>query len=59
MERILAAATAIAGARRSRAPLKALAKDVVPRDEAEGYQVQYALHDLLQPQVGSLVGYKI
>lgn len=59
MERILAAAKAIASARRSRAPLKALPKDVVPRDEAEGYQVQYALHDLLQPQVGSLVGYKI
>ncbi|QOZ27125.1 2-keto-4-pentenoate hydratase [Bradyrhizobium sp. CCBAU 51753] len=59
MERILAAAKAIAGARRSRAPLKALAKDAVPRDEAEGYQVQRALHDLLQAQVGSLVGYKI
>ena len=59
MERILAAAKAIASARRSRAPLKALPKDVAPRDEAEGYQVQYALHDLLLAQVGSLVGYMI
>ena len=59
MDRILAAAKAIATARRSRAPLKALAKDVVPRDEAEGYLVQRALHDLLRSQVGSLVGYKI
>src|SRR5882757_3095395 len=59
MDRVLAAAKAIATARRSCAPLKALAKDVVPRDEAEGYQVQRALHDLLRAQVGSLVGYKI
>jgi 2-keto-4-pentenoate hydratase len=59
MDRVLAAAKAIATARRSRAPLKALSKDAVPRDEAEGYQVQRALHDLLVPQVGSLVGYKI
>ncbi|MCS3450882.1 MULTISPECIES: 2-keto-4-pentenoate hydratase [Bradyrhizobium] len=59
MDRVLAAAKAIASARRSRAPLKALPKDVVPRDEAEGYQVQYALHALMQPHVGSLVGYKI
>ena len=59
MDRVLAAAKAIASARRSRAPLKALPKDVAPRDEAEGYQVQYALHDLMQPHVGSLVGYKI
>ncbi|MBR0696247.1 2-keto-4-pentenoate hydratase [Bradyrhizobium lablabi] len=59
MDRILAAAKAIASARRSRAPLKALTKDIVPRDEAEGYRVQRALHDLLQSQLGSLVGYKI
>ncbi|MBR0874573.1 fumarylacetoacetate hydrolase family protein [Bradyrhizobium tropiciagri] len=59
MDRVLAAAKAIAGARRSNAPLKALTKDIVPRDEAEGYQVQRALHDLMQSQVGSLVGYKI
>jgi len=59
MDRVLAAAKAIASARRSRAPLKALAKDTVPRDEAEGYLVQRALHDLLLEQVGSLVGYKI
>jgi len=59
VDRILAAAQFIAKARRSRAPLKALASDTVPRDEAEGYRVQRALHDLLLPQTGSLVGYKI
>jgi len=31
----------------------------VPADEAEGYKVQRAVHDLLLPQVGPLVGYKI
>src|SRR5437879_13274790 len=59
MDKILAAAKLIATARRSRAPLAALPSDCVPADEAEGYRVQRALHDLMRPQVGSLVGYKI
>ena len=59
MDRILAAAQFIATARRSRAPLTALPADSAPTDEAEGYKVQRALHDLLRPQLGSLVGYKI
>ncbi|HVI64892.1 MAG TPA: fumarylacetoacetate hydrolase family protein [Bradyrhizobium sp.] len=59
MDRILAAAQTIATARRSRTALKALPPDVAPRDEAEGYLVQRALHDLLLPQTGALVGYKI
>src|SRR5690242_7764727 len=59
MDKILAAAKFIATARRSRAPLAAPPPDIVPADEAEGYQVQRALHDLLRPKVGSLVGYKI
>src|SRR3954454_21617586 len=58
MDKILAAAQIIATARRGRAPLAAL-DDIVPVDEAEGYRVQRALHDLLLPQVGPLVGYKI
>ena len=32
---------------------------LVPGDEAEGYRVQRAVHDLLLPQTGALVGYKI
>jgi 2-keto-4-pentenoate hydratase len=59
MDKILAAAKFIATARRSRAPLAALPSDIVPADEAEGYKVQRALHDLMRPQLGSLVGYKI
>ncbi len=46
MDRILAAAKAIATARRSRAPVNALAADIVPRDGAEGYREQRALHEL-------------
>ena len=59
MDKILAAAKVIATARRSRAPLVALPAECIPADEAEGYKVQRALHDLMRPQVGSLIGYKI
>lgn len=57
MDKILEAASAIALARRDRTPLGALAHP--PADAAEGYRVQRALHDLLRPDVGPLVGYKI
>src|SRR3569623_1249603 len=57
MDTILAAAKAVALVRRNHAPLAAL--EVPPADEAEGYQVQRALHDLLLAHAGPLVGYKI
>jgi 2-keto-4-pentenoate hydratase len=57
MDKILAAAKAIALARRNHAPLAPL--EAPPADEAEGYQIQRALHDLLLPHAGPLVGYKI
>ena len=59
MDEILAAAKVIATARRSRTPLALLPPDLVPGDEAEGYRVQRALHALLLPQTGPLIGYKI
>lgn len=59
MDNILAAARTIAAARRNRTPLAALPPDLVPQDEAEGYRIQRALHDLLLPQTGAMVGYKI
>src|SRR4051812_19863888 len=59
MDRILTAAQMLATARRNRAALKALPPDAAPRDEAEGYLVQRALHDLLLPGAGALAGYKI
>jgi 2-keto-4-pentenoate hydratase len=55
----LAAAKAIVTARRNRAPLRPLPAGAAPRDEAEGYRIQRAVHDLLLPYVGALVGYKI
>jgi 2-keto-4-pentenoate hydratase len=58
-DNILAAAQAIAQARRNRVPLKALPADLAPKDLAAGYRVQRAVHDLLLPQTGPLVGYKI
>ncbi|HEX5508438.1 MAG TPA: fumarylacetoacetate hydrolase family protein [Pseudolabrys sp.] len=59
MDKILAAAQVIANARRARERVAGLPPDIAPRDEAEGYQVQRAVHDLLLPQAGALVGYKI
>jgi 2-keto-4-pentenoate hydratase len=59
MDKILAAAKSIASARRSRSPLAALSSELAPADEAAGYQIQRAVHDLLLPQAGNLVGYKI
>lgn len=59
MDRILEAAQAIATARRTKERLAALAPEIAPRDEVEGYEVQRALRDLLLPQFGALVGYKI
>jgi 2-keto-4-pentenoate hydratase len=59
MDRIVAAAQLIATSRRNRSALKALPPEIAPKDEAEGYRVQRVVHDLLLPQTGSLVGYKI
>jgi 2-oxo-3-hexenedioate decarboxylase/2-keto-4-pentenoate hydratase len=59
MDNILAAAQIIASARRKRIALKSLAADIVPQDEVEGYQIQRAVHDLLLPHFGAMVGYKI
>jgi 2-keto-4-pentenoate hydratase len=59
MNRILAAAQTIASARRRRMPLPPLDADVAPHDEAEGYLIQTELADLLLPDFGAQVGYKI
>ena len=59
MDNMLAAAKAISTARRNRTPLNSLGADIAPRDEAEGYRIQRAVHDLLLPYFGAMVGYKI
>jgi len=59
MDGILSAAQSIAASRRSRVALKALPPEIAPRDEAEGYLIQRAVHDLLMPSMGALIGHKI
>ena len=59
MDKTLEAAKAVASARRDLAPLRPLDPDIAPRDEAEGYRIQDAVHAVLAAQVGPLVGYKI
>jgi 2-oxo-3-hexenedioate decarboxylase/2-keto-4-pentenoate hydratase len=59
MTDISAAAQTIAAARRTRTPLKPLAGDAAPRTEAEGYQIQAALRDMLTADFGAAIGYKI
>ena len=54
-----AAANIIATARLNRTPLQALANDVAPQSEADGYAIQDEVHNLLAPDFGPLVGYKI
>jgi len=59
MDRTLEAAGIIATSRRNRAALKALPPELAPQDEADSYRVQRAVHDLMLPSAGALVGYKI
>jgi len=59
MDNTLAAAAIIAAARRNRAPLQLLDPEIAPPDEAAGYRIQRAVHDLLLPAFGAMVGYKI
>jgi 2-oxo-3-hexenedioate decarboxylase/2-keto-4-pentenoate hydratase len=59
MDNILEAAKAIASARRDRRLLQPLAADIAPQNEAEGYRIQDAVHELLAADGGPLAGYKI
>jgi 2-keto-4-pentenoate hydratase len=59
MDKTLAAAQIIATARRNLARLGSLPSELAPQTEADGYRIQRAVHDLLLPQVGAMVGYKI
>jgi 2-keto-4-pentenoate hydratase len=59
MDGIFAAAKLIAAARRDRTALDSLPADIAPVDEAAGYRIQDAVHALLTPDFGPLVGHKI
>ena len=59
MNSMLAAAEAIAAARRNRTQVAPLAGDVAPQTELEGYRIQEALHEILIPDFGEMAGHKI
>ena len=59
MNGIAAAAKLIAAARRSRTPLASLPAEIIPPQEAAGYRIQDAVHDLLVADFGPQVGHKI
>src|SRR5215208_3247308 len=60
MDRILEAAKAVVSARLAAKALSPLPASVRPRDVAEGYQVQDAVHEMLaETEWGRVVGYKI
>ena len=59
IERTGQAAEIIADARRRRAPLPLLDSAVRPKDLSEAHATQRRVHELLAPQCGPLVGYKI
>jgi 2-keto-4-pentenoate hydratase len=59
MDKTLEAAKAIASARRGLVSLQPLDPAIAPRDEAEGYRIQDAVHAVLAAEAGPLVGYKI
>jgi 2-keto-4-pentenoate hydratase len=49
----------IAAARRGLKPLPALPQQIVPMTVEDGYRIQSEVHQLLAPELGPLVGYKI
>lgn len=59
MDRIDAAARAIAAARLARTPLAPLDAAIAPQSLADGYRIQEALRDVLRARLGDCVGYKI
>ncbi len=59
MDKTVAAARALAASRLARTPMPALTADIAPQNLTVGYDVQEALRNLLQPELGACVGYKI
>lgn len=59
MEKQLAIAEVLRYVRLNRTPLAALPPEGIPHDEADAYRVQDALHNLLSPDFGNQIGYKI
>ena len=58
-ERILQAARFLHEAHRERAAYQPILDDFAPRDINEAYDIQEAFHELLKPERGAIVGYKV
>lgn len=59
MEKQLAIAEILAAVRVNGTPLAVPTAETIPHDEADAYRVQDVLHNLLSPDFGPQVGYKI
>ena len=46
-------------AHRARATYEPIPDDISPRDISEAYDIQEAFHELLIPERGAIVGYKV
>jgi 2-keto-4-pentenoate hydratase len=49
----------VAAARRSLKPLPTLPQQIIPNSVEDGYRIQSEVHQLLAPELGPLIGYKI
>ena len=58
-ERVWQAARFLHQAHRERAPYQPIPDDFAPRDINEAYDIQEAFHELLKPERGAIVGYKV
>ncbi len=58
-ERVWQAARFLHEAHRERAPYLPLPDGMSPQDISEAYDIQEAFHELLKPERGAIVGYKV
>ncbi len=58
-ERVWQAARFLHEAHRSRSRYQPIPDDFAPRDISEAYDIQEAFHELLKPERGAIVGYKV
>ena len=58
-ERVWQAARFLHEAHRERTSYQPLPDEMSPRDISEAYDIQEAFHELLKPERGAIVGYKV
>ena len=58
-DKVQKAARFLHEAHQTRAQYEPIPDDIAPRDISEAYDIQEAFHELLIPERGSIVGYKV